>query len=265
MRTFTYLGVKVNPLTIDQLNEQVDRACRTDETRIIAHQNLHGVYLSAKDPRMQAFYARADVVHLDGMALVALGRLLGYPLQRDERVTYVDWIRPLMRQAQVNGWRVYYLGSKPGVAAEAAHVLREEFPGLSIRTRNGYFDVTGGENQAVLDDIADFRPHVLMVGMGMPRQERWIIDNLPMIEANAILPSGACFDYVAGAVATPPRWMGRVGLEWLYRLVTEPKRLWRRYLVEPWYVAALLLRDVCARVRRGSHSNRSRPTRVAEQ
>jgi len=79
--------------------------------------------------------------------------------------------------------------------------------------------------------------------MGMPLQENWILDNLPDLEADVILPSGACFDYLAGEIPIPPRWMGRVGLEWLYRLGSEPRRLWRRYLVEPWFVAGLALKE----------------------
>ena len=78
----------------------------------------------------------------------------------------------------------------------------------------------------------------------MPRQEHWILENLEYINTNAILTSGACIDYVAGAIPTPPRWMGRVGLEWLYRLLSEPKRLWNRYLLEPQFVVKLLFQEM---------------------
>jgi N-acetylglucosaminyldiphosphoundecaprenol N-acetyl-beta-D-mannosaminyltransferase len=78
----------------------------------------------------------------------------------------------------------------------------------------------------------------------MPRQEHWILDNLEQIQTNTILTSGACIDYVAGAVPTPPRWMGKLGLEWLYRLFSEPGRLWKRYLLEPWFVVRLLLQEI---------------------
>jgi N-acetylglucosaminyldiphosphoundecaprenol N-acetyl-beta-D-mannosaminyltransferase len=99
----------------------------------------------------------------------------------------------------------------------------------------------------VLAAIRSFRPHILMVGMGMPRQEHWILDNLDEIEVRVILTAGACMDYVAGAVPTPPRWMGRWGLEWLFRLGSDPTRLWRRYLIEPWFVFRLFIRDLLAR------------------
>ena len=130
------------------------------------------------------------------------------------------------------------------MAARAAERLKERYPQLVIQTRHGYFSPE--ENDAVLEEIADFQPNVLMVGMGMPRQEHWVLDNLERIQANAILTAGACFDYIAGAIPTPPRWMGRMGLEWLYRLLTEPRRLWRRYLVEPWFLLPYFVKDLLA-------------------
>lgn len=177
------------------------------------------------------------------MALVFLGKLLGLPLRREQRVTYVDWIDPLMAEAAQRGWRVFYLGSQPGIAERGAKILQEKFSGLQIATAHGYFDANpdSQENQAVLTAIKIYQPHVLMVGMSMPRQEHWVLDNLDSLCANVILPSGAAIDYIAGAVPTPPRWAGRLGLEWLFRLIAEPKRLGRRYLVEPWFVLRLLL------------------------
>jgi N-acetylglucosaminyldiphosphoundecaprenol N-acetyl-beta-D-mannosaminyltransferase len=236
---FTLLGVVVDPLTIAELNERIAKAVARGELWIIAHHNLHSVYLHHRDPKMRAFFARAHVVHIDGMPLVYWARVLGYPVTKQHRVTYVDWVHPLMATAAAEGWRVFYLGGKPGVAARAAEKLRRQYSGLVLETRHGYF--TPEENDAVLEEIARFQPHVLMVGMGMPRQEHWVLDNLERISANAILTAGACFDYVAGVVPMPPRWMGRMGLEWLYRLWSEPRRLARRYLLEPWFLVPLVI------------------------
>ncbi|MEN9518006.1 MAG: hypothetical protein RLZZ381_594, partial [Cyanobacteriota bacterium] len=111
-----------------------------------------------------------------------------------------------------------------------------------ITTAHGYFS-SGSQNQLIIDQINSYQPNILMVGMGMPRQEEWILANIDQLKTNIVLPSGACIDYIAQEVATPPRWMGQVGLEWLYRLATEPKRLWRRYLVEPWFIAKLLIEE----------------------
>ncbi|MEZ5333399.1 MAG: WecB/TagA/CpsF family glycosyltransferase [Thermoanaerobaculia bacterium] len=133
-------------------------------------------------------------------------------------MTYVDWIGELAQRAAASGWRLFYLGGRDGVAAEAAERLRRRAPGLRIATHPGYFDARAGssENRAVLQAIRENSPDVLLVGMGMPRQERWIVENLDRLEARVVLNAGACFDYVAGVARTPPRWAGRLGLEWLF-------------------------------------------------
>ncbi|WP_322487901.1 WecB/TagA/CpsF family glycosyltransferase [Chloroflexus sp.] len=245
----TLLGVVIDPFSIDHLNQCIATAIKQQKRWIIANHNLHSIYLYHRDQKMRQFYKKAHVIHIDGMPLIYWGRILGYKLKREQRVTYVDWIHPLMAMAAAEGWRVFYLGSKPGVAALAAKRLRQRYPALQITTRDGYFQAD--DNTAVLAEIANFRPHVLMVGMGMPRQERWILENLEHLSANAILTAGACFDYVAGVIPTPPRWMGRTGLEWLYRLYSEPRRLARRYLLEPWALLPLMAHDLWQMVWRG--------------
>jgi N-acetylglucosaminyldiphosphoundecaprenol N-acetyl-beta-D-mannosaminyltransferase len=243
---YKFLGVKVDALSIPELNSLIGKSIEQKQKWIIANHNLHSLYLYHNDPEMQGFYAKAEYTHIDSMPLVFVGKLLGFPLKREQRVTYADWVWPLMGEAASKGWRVFYLGSKPGVAEQGANILRQKYPGLQIACAHGYIDMDkdSQDNLATLAAINAYQPHILMVGMGMPRQEHWISDNLENIHTNTILTSGACIDYVAGAIPTPPRWMGRFGLEWLYRLLSEPKRLWRRYLLEPLFLGALLLREI---------------------
>lgn len=242
-KSYSLLGVWVNALTISDLNALIAEAVKKGERWVIANHNLNSLRLYHEDAKMREFYDRADYIHVDGMPLILLGRLLKLPLRREHRVTYADWIYPLMAEAAQQGWRVFYLGSKPGVAQQGAEILGRKYLGLQIATADGYFDARpdSSDNQAVLEMINSYQPAVLMVGMGMPRQEHWLVDNLDRLRVNAILPAGAAMDYVAGAVPTPPRWAGRWGLEWLFRLVSEPKRLWRRYLVDPWFVLRLFV------------------------
>lgn len=248
---FPLLGVKVQALSIRTLNQIAANTIRADDQVVVASVNMHSVYLHRRQEVMRQFFDAADYLRIDGMPLVLWGKLLGYPLERENRVTWLDWIHPLMADAARNGWRVFYLGSMPGVADRAASYLHTEFPGLQIETAPGYFDATQGsaENEEVIRRINGYHPDILMVGMGMPRQEKWILENRTRLNARLILPCGACFDYLAGEIQSPPRWMGRIGMEWLARLVSEPKRLWRRYLIEPIFLLDLFLSDVARRVR----------------
>jgi N-acetylglucosaminyldiphosphoundecaprenol N-acetyl-beta-D-mannosaminyltransferase len=233
--SYRFLGIRVNPLTIPELNVRIGDAIKRNERWIIANHNLHSVYLFRRDSKFRSFFELANFVHVDGMPLVYLGRLFGFPLKPCHRVTYVDWLNPLLADAACLKWRVFYLGSRPGIAERGAAMLRYKHPGLRIEVAHGYFDARGGsaENRAILNKIDAYQPNLLLVGMGMPRQEHWVLDNVQRIRANAILTAGATMDYVVGEIATPPRWAGRRGMEWCFRFVDEPGRLWRRYLIEP--------------------------------
>jgi len=246
---YCLLDTEVNALTIRDLNVLVMTAIKEEKQWVIANHNLHSIYLYHRTPKMRALYRRSDYVHIDGMSLVYLGQLLGLPLGRRHRVTYLDWIHPLLRTIAAGRHRLFYLGARPQVVATGAEQIREKYPDLDLEYHHGYFDRTpeSRENESVVAAINAFDPDVLMVGMGMPRQEEWIIDNIDQIGAHIILPAGACIDYIAGATPVPPRWMGRLGLEWFYRLLQEPRRLWRRNFVEPWPVLLRFVRDLVRR------------------
>ncbi len=243
--SYRLLGIRLNALTIPEVTEQIEKAITENGRCVFGTLNLHGIYVWDHDPGIKAFYAMADPVWADGMALMLLARLRGIPLQRKHRITFLDLLHPLCQAAEQRGWRIFYLGSKPGVAQRGAEILRRQYPRLCIEAAHGYFDAAhdSPENEDLLRKLKAYRPHILMVGMGQPRQENWIVENLDSLVANAVLAPGACMDYVAGVIPTPPRWMGQIGLEWLFRLASEPRRLWHRYLVEPWYVLGLYLRD----------------------
>ncbi len=244
-----HLGVSFHALTLDDLQRLVARAIHGSRPTIIANHNLHSVFLHRRDATMRRFYSRAEYTHVDGMPVVFSARLVGLPISRAHRVTYVDWIWPLADEAARRGWRIFHLGGAPGVAERAVRRLADRYPGLAMGTHHGFFDPRpdSAENLRILEQIAEYRPDILMVGMGMPRQEHWILDNLDRLPAAVILPCGACLDYVAGVVPTPPRWTGRIGLEWLFRLAREPTRLAKRYLVEPLFLIGPLGRELFVR------------------
>jgi N-acetylglucosaminyldiphosphoundecaprenol N-acetyl-beta-D-mannosaminyltransferase len=244
--TVSFLGVTLQPRTLEELNQLVEQGIRENRRSIVANHNLHSLYLFHRHAKMRAFYSQARWTHIDGMPLVALGRLYGFPLERKHRVTLADWTYPLMELAAEKGWRVFHLGASRGSAEKGVRRLRRLYPTLQIEVSEGYFDARydSAENEAMVARINAFRPDLLMVGMGMPRQEFWTYENHARLDVPVILSSvGAAFDYVAGAVPTPPRWSGQIGLEWAFRMAHDPTRLFKRYFVEPWYILLLLLLD----------------------
>jgi len=197
-------------------------------------------------PELARFFAAADLVQIDSVPLIAWGRLLGLPLSRAMRSTYLDWREAFWRLADARGWRVFYLGGAAGVAEIAAARIMARHANVRLATRHGFFDRTPGsaENLAALEAIRAFDPHVLMVGMGMPAQELWTLANRRALGRQVVMTVGAAFDYEAGVQPTPPRWTGPAGVEWLARLVTQPRRLAWRYLIEPWALLGPALQDI---------------------
>jgi N-acetylglucosaminyldiphosphoundecaprenol N-acetyl-beta-D-mannosaminyltransferase len=253
--TYELLGVRVTPMPALTLYGVIEGAIESGRRCVIGNHNLHSVYLFHRDAKMRRYYELADYVFVDGMPLIWTGRALGMPLRRDQRITSVDWLPPLLRRAAGRGWRVMLLGSRPGVALRAAERLRREYPGLEIAAEHGYFDAApdSREDAEVFARIEAFDPHVLCVCMGMPRQEHWILDHHARLGPGVTLSLGAFMDYLTGEVPVPPRWMGRVGLEWAFRLVSSPRRVWRRYLVEPWVLLPYLVRELRAGRRSYAH------------
>ena len=193
---YKFLGVEITPLTMDELQEVIAQAVGEAQRWVVANHNLHSVCLTQRDSKLRKFYARAKLAHIDGMLLVFFARIKGYSVNRQHRVTYIDWVRPLMAEAEKEGWRVFFLGSSPGVGDTAATELRRGFPQLKIEVHHGYFDMQSGseDNNQVIGIINAYRPNILMVGMGMPRQEHWIFENYEQLDTNVILPAGACMD-----------------------------------------------------------------------
>lgn len=244
--TFMIGDSVIHALTFPELVEIISEAIARNDKRIMAQHNLHSLYMCKVDSVARESYRSYYKVFIDGQPLIWLGRMKGLKLTSENRLTFLDYVKPLMTMATTNGWKVYFVGCAPGVGDQAAETLRNHAPNLQIRTHHGYFDrsVDSPENQKVLADIASFNPQILFVGMGQPLQEKWIAANFDKIQANVMIGVGGGFDYLAGAQRTPPRWTGPLGLEWLHRLYSNPKRLAFRYLVEPWFLVPSIVGDL---------------------
>ena len=226
------LGVTIDPLPLQDLLGRMEQALRENQRLLIANVNTHALNLAAEHPDFRTLLNRADIVFCDGIGVRLGAWLTGQRLPH--RYTPPDWIDELCRRCRDGGHSLFFLGAKPGVAERAARILAARWPGLTIAgAQHGYFDKTPGsaENDQMVAQINAARPQVLLVGFGMPLQEEWLDANWSGLDVNVALTVGALFDYVAGEVPRPPRWMTDHGLEWLGRLLIEPGRLWRRYLV----------------------------------
>ena len=251
-RRVRLLGGDVDLVMPADVLRRVHVAASGGQPVLIANHNFHSLFLIRRSARLRVFFAEADLIQIDSTPLIWWGRRLGLPLTREMRSTYLDWRDDFWRVADARRWRVFYLGGAPRVAETAAARLAERYPNVQIGFQHGYFDRTpdSAENRQVLAQIAAFDPHVLLVGMGMPLQELWALENRAAIKRGAILTVGAAFDYEAGVQAAAPRWTGRLGLEWLARLIGQPRRLAGRYLVEPWSLIGPAIGDVAAALAR---------------
>ncbi|HEY9219792.1 MAG TPA: WecB/TagA/CpsF family glycosyltransferase [Phenylobacterium sp.] len=244
------LGVEVDLVTPGEMLGELDGFIAEGRCAVIANHNAHSLYLCRRQPELKAFFETADLIEIDSRPMIAWGRLLGLPVSPRHRCTYLDWRDEFWRLAKARGWRVFYLGGAPGVPERAAERLRAQWPGLKLGVHHGYFDREGPANAEVIATIQAFEPDIVLVGMGMPLQEAWIHANRSAFSRGVFFSLGAAFDYEAGVQHAAPRWLGRLGLEWLYRLATQPTRLAFRYLVEPWFLLPAMLDDLAAR-RRG--------------
>jgi N-acetylglucosaminyldiphosphoundecaprenol N-acetyl-beta-D-mannosaminyltransferase len=244
------LGVEVDRITLGDLVERVATGVRSGTRLWVAHHNLHSAYLVLDDDLMRRWYERADVVFADGMSLVAASRLRRGGLRRAHRATLLDWMPAVLDAAARDRKAVFHLGGDPSWIERGAAAWRERHPGLALQVHHGYF--APQESGAVIEQINAARPDLLLVGMGMPTQERWLAEHADALDVPVVVTVGAFLAYAAGATARPPRWTGQLGLEWAWRLAADPRRLARRYLVEPFALMVAL-----GRRRRGRAAPRS--------
>jgi len=245
-------GQLVDLVKPEEVLHHVQEAVDEGRKSLVANHNLHSLYLIQKHPEMRPFYEKAELIEVDSTPMIWFSRALGLYSRGFHRCTYLDWRDHFWSVANRKGWRVMSVGGEPGVGDEAARRLNETYPKAKIRVRHGFFDARKGsaDNAEIIAEIQTFKPHILFVGMGMPRQELWTLavwDDLPDC---VVFSVGAAFDYEAGTQKPAPRWMGRAGVEWAYRLVQDPRRLFRRYYVEPWTLLPLALADLRAARRR---------------
>lgn len=244
------LGGDVTPLTPAQMLAATEGFLARGGAAVIANHNTHSLFLIRRSEPLRRFFAEADLVQVDSRPMIAWGRLLGLPLRPEHRSTYLDWREDFWALARDRSWRILHVGGEPGVGERAKAVLEARFPGLNLKVRHGFFALDGADGEALLAEAAAFDPDIILAGMGMPRQEAWIAMARQRLGRGVFFPVGAALDYEAGEQAAAPRWTGKIGLEWLFRLLSQPRRLAYRYLIEPWFLLPAAVADIGAAMKR---------------
>ena len=234
--TSTLLGVRVHRASMAQALDVVGRLVRDGGTHQIVTLNGAMLVRASHDDSVRAVLNSCTLAIADGAGVLLTARLRGSPALA--RIPGVEFAEAMCALAATHGYRVFLLGGQPGVADEAATLLRRRYPTLTVAgALHGYFTDEG----SVIAQIRRTSPHILLVGLGFPRQELWIAAHRERLGVPVIMGVGGTFDVLAGRVRRAPRWVQNLGLEWVYRLVQEPRR-WRVVIGLP-HLVYLALRD----------------------
>jgi N-acetylglucosaminyldiphosphoundecaprenol N-acetyl-beta-D-mannosaminyltransferase len=229
---FNVLGVGVSPINMSMALDQLGGWIKQGDRQYVSVCNVHSVMEAQRDPRLRKIVNAAGMTTPDGMPLVWLARLAG--LRQVSRVYGPDLMLAELQSSLTTGHRHYFYGGRPGVADQLAAAMRARLPGLRIA---GTFTPPMGSaeqlcNQEAASVINAAGADIVWVGVSSPKQEFWMACMRPLLQSPVLIGVGAAFDFHSGTVAQAPRWMQRAGLEWLFRLLTDPRRLWRRYLID---------------------------------
>lgn len=234
-----FAGCAVTPWSLHELLAALEQCWACGERGVrVGHHNLNSLVWSHSNPVVRAFYRGCRLCYIDGLPVVWIIRLAGLDTHGAKRVTLMHALPELLDWLACTGRSLFYLGGSPDAVASGRAWIAREWPQLRAELHHGFFR----DDLKVLERINFFRPDVLLVGMGMPRQEIWIQTHSERLDAGAVLQAGCTLDYYTGLQPRPPVVFSRIGMGWLYRLVRNPRRLWRRYLIEPWALAKPFLR-----------------------
>jgi len=247
------LGVEVSAINIPMALHTIEAWIAQGDPHYVCVTGVHGVMESQRDEELRRIHNNAGLVTPDGMPLVWLSRLMGF--RKVRRVYGPDLMLAVCEHSARRGYRQFFYGGAPGVADLLADRLQARFPSLQIC---GFYSppfrpLTSEEEHLVRERIERAQPHILWVGISTPKQERWMAEHVGRLHVPVLIGVGAAFDFHAGLKRQAPRWMQRSGLEWLFRLAMEPRRLWRRYLINnPWFLWLMLLQALGKKPERGA-------------
>ncbi|WP_082695772.1 WecB/TagA/CpsF family glycosyltransferase [Mycobacterium sp. IS-1742] len=242
-------GVTVTPMTAAEVTEYIDRLIQQRRGAWIANHNLHSLYVHLTNVSFATAYRYADRVLIDGWPVLALARATreGRTLTTDHRIGSTDWLFRLL-ECSKRELNIVAIGGTPSSSARAAEVVSRLHPNHTWIAFDGYrFARRDDVNSLESLDTALKAADLVVVGMGMPQQELWIDKNRAKLDRCVVANVGGCIDYLSGSQPLAPRWMGKLGCEWLFRLARSPRRLFYRYIIEPHLLGFLLIRRALLR------------------
>ena len=223
---------RIDCMSISSIVEAIHKACRENKKITVANYNIHSFNLSMQLPWYYEFLQSAEIANCDSVGILKAIGYMGLDLPLDYRTSYTLLMPTILENCDRKKYSVFLLGGKPQYLQTAIDNLQFKYPRASFAGHHGYFDKQDPQaNQSAIDKINQFKPNVLIVGMGMPIQEHWVQQHRHSLQVNAIMLGGAIIDRMAGAVPDCPHMISDIGLEWFYRFCREPKRLAARYLL----------------------------------
>ena len=236
--------IHANVITLDEAMDAMATKVKSKTVGYVVTPNVDHVCVSETSDLMAEVYENAFLSLPDGMPLIWMSKLRKRPLP--EKVSGSDVIWPLLRRCAVEGFSTYFFGASKETSAIAIEKIRAELPTLKVVGASSpmySLDEPGSELLASLEEIRSLRPDVVIVAMGNPKQEHFLLRQQLVYGPGFAIGLGASLDFIAGTVSRAPTWMSDAGVEWLYRLTKEPKRLWHRYLVQDRAIVGIFLRD----------------------
>lgn len=221
-------GIRFDNVTMDDAIDQVCHSLNTPQLTQVAFINADCINQSCVNTEYRNALKQADLVYADGVGVRIAGQILGCPVR--ENVNGTDMFPRLCRQLSQSPTRVFLLGGKPGVAELVATWMSKQFADLNVcGIHHGYY--SSQEEESVLEQIKSSKANMVLVAFGVPKQDVWIRDTLSQSNVRVAIGVGGLFDFYSGRISRAPVWMREIGLEWMYRLMQEPQRLWRRYVI----------------------------------
>ncbi|HEY7655481.1 MAG TPA: WecB/TagA/CpsF family glycosyltransferase [Burkholderiales bacterium] len=235
------MGCLIDNLSMEETLQKIDGFIRSGAPHQHVVVNVDKLVKASKDPALRRIINDCALINVDGMPVVWASRLLGKPLK--ERVAGVDLFDALVRRAADKGWRVFFLGAREEVVRHVSDLYRRKLPRLQVAGyRNGYWNPE--EEAGVVKLIADSRPHLLFVAISSPKKEQFLRRYQADMKVPFAMGVGGSFDVVVGKVKRAPVWMQEWSLEWFYRFLQEPKRMFKRYFVDDMYFFWLLFSEL---------------------